>query len=243
MNRDYTRSKLQIGALCALLVLAIIFAALTAVSRQHKGISFEEMFMEMEEQDGKIIYTGRKHGEDVTVICYEEDGADVVDFTVGDRYRHLCRVEYPAGNILTEWGEAVQRIRILRDGLTIFSGGYGAGGYYAEDGSWDPMLTIKAGYSDPWYDYEFTAGDICYFADGPETVARGSWVFYAVMVFLSLIAAVEIAFPETLFYLNHFLSVKDPEPSDFFWAMHRIGCVVIPLMILAGYIFGVRMIQ
>ena len=245
MNRDKERSKLQIVSLCVLLAMALIFAALTGISRRYKGVSFEEMFLKVENQGAQTVYTGRKYDEDVTVICYEEDGSTVVDFSVGERYHYVGRVEHPEGTIPTEHGRDLPRIRILRNDVLLFSGGYDTevGLFFSESGEWEPLFSMKAGYSnDPWYNYEFTAGNIFYFANEPALVARGSWAFYAAMVFVSLLFAVEIAFPEQLFYFKHALSVRDPEPSDFFWAMYNISCVVLPILVLIGYVMALRMI-
>jgi len=245
MNRDKERGKLQIVSLCVLLVMAILFAALTAISRQSKGISYEEGFLKLEQQAEKAVYSGKIKGEIVIAVCYEENGADMVEFSVGDRYRHVGRVEHPAGSITTEHGREIPLIRIYRNDALLFDGGYDEemGMFFDTEGNWDVLVSAKAVYAnDPWYNYEFTAGDIFYLAGNPAIVARGSWVLYAAMVFISLLLAVEIAFPNTLFYLNHFLSVRDPEPSDFFWAMHNISCVVLPTLVLIGYVVALRMI-
>jgi len=243
MNRDKERSKLQIVSLCVLLAMALLFAGLIAISRQSKGISYEEGFLKLEQQAEKAVYSGKMKGEIVTVVCYEENGADVVEFSVGDRYHQGGRVEHPVGSVTTEHGREISRIRIYRNDALLFEGGYDEemGMFFDAEGNWDVLVSVKAGYAtDPWYNYEFTAGDIFYLAGNPAIVARGSWMLYAVMVVISLLLAVEIAFPETLFYLNHFLSVRDPEPSDFFWAMHNISCGVLPIIVLIGYIFAVR---
>jgi len=243
MNRDHERSKLQIVSLCILLAMAVLFSGLTAISRRSGGVAFEEGFLVLERQEGREVYSGKVKGESVTVVCYEENGADVVDFSVGERYHHVGRVEYPAGTVKTEFGREVPCIRIYRNDALLFSGGYDkdVGMFCDEAGNWTFMTDVKAVYgNDPWWNYEFTAGDIFFFADRTEFVARGSWAIYAVVVFVSLLFALEIAFPETLFYLDHFLSVRDPEPSDFFWAMHNISCVALPILVLIGYIFALR---
>ena len=78
------------------------------------------------------------------------------------------------------------------------------------------------------------------FANGPELTARGSWMLYFVMVFASILVALDAAFPLTMFRLNHMCDVRDPEPSDFYLAMQRIGWVLWPILILIGYIWALR---
>jgi len=247
MNRDQERTRLQIISLCVLLAMALLFAGLIAISRQSTGVSFEESFLKLEQQDGKNVYSGKVKGEVVIVVCYEENGADVVEFSVGSRYHHVGRVEHPEGTILSEIGREIPHVRVFRNDVLLFSGGYDEelGMLCDDEGKLDlfSSVEVKAVYSyDYWYDYEFTAGDIFYFANEPASVARGSWELYALVAVISLLAAAEIAFPKTLFYFNHFLSVRDPEPSDFFWAMHNISCVTLPIIVLIGYIIALRMI-
>lgn len=244
---DRERSRLQIVSLCVLLAMAILFAGIIGISRRSGGMAFEDGFLVLERQEGEEVYSGMIMGEMVTAICYEENGAEIVEFSVGSRYHHVGRVEYPEGTIQTEFGQKVPRIRIYRDEELLFSGGYDGqigdfGMFCDESGNWTFMTDMRGIGSDYWQGYELSAGDIFSFVNRTEFSARGSWALYAIVVFLSLLFAAEIAFPRTLFYLEHFLSVRDPEPSDFFWAMHNISCVVLPILVLIGYIFALRTI-
>ena len=240
---DRERSKLQIVSLCVLLAMAILFAGLTGFSRQTKGISYEEAFLKLEQQEEKAVYSGKMKGEIVTAVCYEENGTDIVEFTVGDRYHCVGRVEYTGEPVPTNFGKAVPCIRIYCNDTLLFEGGRDEemNMFFDKDGELTSLVSVKAVYSnDPWYNYELTAGDIFRLTNATASAARGSWALYAIVAFLSLIFAVTIAFPETLFYWQHFLSVRDPEPSDFFWAMHNISCVALPLLALIGYLIAVR---
>ena len=243
MNRDKERSKLQIVSLCVLLAMAILFAGLIAISRQTKGIFYKESFSKFEQQDGRDVYTGKIKGEHVTILCYEDGNVDIVEFFAGTHYQQTGRVEHLSDTIVTEFEQEIPHIRIFRNDALLFDGGYDENMkmFFDENGELASMVSVKVYPSDdPWHEYEFTAGNIYYLTNDPELTVRGNWVIYAVMVFISLLFAAEIAFPETLFYLNHFLSVRDPEPSDFFWAMHNISCVALPLLALIGYLIAVR---
>lgn len=252
MLRDHELSLFQRVILCILAVMAVLFAVLTAVSRSNEGVLFEEMLMDISTDGNKTIYTGKKYGEDVTVVCYRENGANIVDFSVSDRYHALCRVEYPAGTITTEYGLVIPRIQLYRNDALLFSGGYNpdledsVGRYYNEDGTFELFISAKmtVGYSsDPWYNYEFTETDILFFANGPGTSVRGSWLGYAACLFLSVLCAVETALPNTLFYLNHRLAVKNPEPTEFYYAMQRLSSVVLTGTALILHILALRQIE
>lgn len=78
------------------------------------------------------------------------------------------------------------------------------------------------------------------FAQGPELTARGSWALYALMVFLTLLAMLAVAFPMTLFYWQHCCDVRDPEPSDFYLETMKIGWMLYPVLLLIGYIWALR---
>ena len=58
------------------------------------------------------------------------------------------------------------------------------------------------------------------------------------MLFSSALVALDAAFPRALFYIQHCCDVRDPEPSDFYLAMQRLGWVVYPVLILIGYLIG-----
>ena len=250
MIRDHELSLFQKVILCILAAMAVIFAVLIAISRSQEGVLFEDMLMDIAHDGEKPIYTGKKYGEEVTVACWQESGTDIVDITVGSRYHALCRVEYPEGTITTEHGQQIPRLQIFRNDTLVFSGGYNPdietsiGRYYNEDGAWEPFISVKAGYSsDPWHNYEFTENDILFFANGPATYVRGSWLGYAACLFLSLLCAVETALPNTLFYLNHRLSVKNPEPTEFYYSMQRLSSVVLTGIALILYIIALRQIE
>lgn len=51
------------------------------------------------------------------------------------------------------------------------------------------------------------------------------------------------ALPNTLFYLNHRLSVKNPEPTEFYYSMQRLSSVVLTGIALILYIIALRQIE
>lgn len=159
-------------------------------------------------------------------------------------------MEYPEGTITTKHGQQIPRLQIFRNDALVFSGGYNPdietsiGRYYNEDGTWKPFIYVRAGYSnDPWYDYEFTENNILFFASGPATSVRGSWAYYFISLFIAALVAVMTALPDTLFYLNHRLYVRDPEPTAFYYAMHNLSSVVTTGMVLVLYILALCQIE
>jgi hypothetical protein len=96
--------------------------------------------------------------------------------------------------------------------------------------------------NDPWRNYELSRYQVMFFANGPETTTRGSWLHYGMAMFFSVICAVAVAFPYTLFELRYHWSVKDPEPTDFYLRTNEIAGAVVAFVLLIVYIVGVTKI-
>lgn len=239
------RTRFQKAILMLLAVMIVLFGILTGVSRAHKGVLFEETLLKVSVLPDGTVYSGKAHGEPVTVIVTPGSGsATTVEFVIGDRFRDICSVEYPLADIRTEHGGTVPGIRILKNGAVLFEGGYDGSeeyGWYDKDGAWKPMFNIglQVG-SDPWSGYETTALSVMRFAQGPDLTARGSWLLYFLMVFLTLLLALDVAFPTVLFYMQHCCDVRDPEPSDFYLAMQKVGWAIYPFFLLIGYSWALR---
>lgn len=239
------RTKLQKILLLLLAAMAVVFCVLTFVSRSHRGLHFSDMLMEVSQEGDTSVYTGEKSGYDVTIRHWEENGAHYVDYRVGSHIHQLGKLEYPEGTVSVH-GTPLPRLRISRDGTTLFDGCYnpnatGFGRYYKTDGSPELFVSITVTTSNgPAPDPELTAGNILFFAEGPELSARGSWGGYFLCLLLTAIMAVSIAFPYALFRWRYHFSVRDPEPTDFYLFMHRLGSVIATAVILILYISALR---
>mgnify|MGYP006865995994 FL=1 len=113
--------------------------------------------------------------------------------------------------------------------------------WYSSDGTWDADMIISfstGADEDDGPPERLSQDSVWYFAQGPDTSARGSVGIYLLMLFSSALVALDAAFPRALFYIQHCCDVRDPEPSDFYLAMQRLGWVVYPVLILIGYLIG-----
>ena len=251
MSLDTERALYQKVIIAILAAMMVIFAAWTAVSRTHEGVLFQETLLEVSEQGDTTVYSGTVYGTPVTITSREENDTKFVNFSADGEYYAECRVEYPEGTITTEYGKEVMRLRIIRNEEVLFSGGYDPAPdgsnylkYFDEDGSWNPMVTVSgAGNGNPWHYFELTASSIMHFSNSPATSVRGSWGFYFIALFTTIIGVLLVAFPETSFYFSHFLSVRDPEPTDFYYACHKIGSVLYVGVVLILYLRGVFFIE
>lgn len=244
---DLERTKLQKVLLIILLALAVAFAVITGAVRTRKGVAFEDGFLSVAREGDSTIYSGRAEGQKVTITTYPEGGTQVVELAVGTLINHTYRVEYPGGTIKGDYGD-YRRIRITVKGRTfleetLFEGGYNPDAVFSdfcdENGEPDMIAVGRAVINGSiWPSYVMFPSQVMRFINGPATTCRGDWLIYALGVFLSLITAVAVAFPEHLFHLNHFLSVRDPEPTDFYLATQRVSWIIMTVVILGIYLWG-----
>lgn len=240
------RTRFQKVILIILAVMVVLFGVLTGISRAHKGVLFEGELLDVSVSAGQTVCSGKVHGDPVTItVTPERDSVTTVEFVIGDWLHDTCRVEYPLEPIQTNRGDAVPGVRILKNGNLLFEGGYNENedyGWYEPDGTWSTIgafgFTTSGG--DPWSGYKTTAPDVMRFARGPELTARGSWAPYFLMVLLTLLLMLDVAFPTALFYMRHCFAVRDPEPSDDYLVMQKISWVIWPFLLLIGYIWALR---
>lgn len=244
---DGERTKFQKIVLLILAGMAVLFAALTAVSRAQKGAYFEEVLLRPSYPAENIaVYAGKAHGTQVDItVTRESETRATVEFLIEGVLDDVCVVDYPLAPIRTEDGYMVDGVRVTKNGKLLFEGGYGAEaiyGWYDLDGTLDMegFITVRGGTEDPWRDFEVDRHHALRFALGPELESRGSWALYFLLLFCTLLVALDVAFPMTMFYLQHCCDVRDPEPSDFYLACQKAGWVVLPLLLLAGYCYALR---
>ena len=245
------RTRLQKIVLISLAAMAVVFAILMIISRLHPGVLFNGALLKPSEMAEAVTYTGKIHGENISIsVQMESNTVTVITCEAEGRRSDVYRMEYPLEPILAvsgfAEGEMVDGIRITKNGGVLFEGGYdretsiNEAAWSDADGQWDPgvVVTFSTGSGEQDGHLALNRWDVMTFANGPELTARGSWMLYFVMVFASILVALDAAFPLTMFRLNHMCDVRDPEPSDFYLAMQRIGWVLWPILILIGYIWA-----
>lgn len=248
---DCDRTTAQKVILWALLAMAVVFTVINIVLKFFPGVAFEDTLLKVSQNGDTTLYTGEKYDYPITVAVTPEGSGSLVELTVGDTIDHTYRVIFPGGTIRNGYGTVYDRLTVTCNDRVIFDGGYNpdAGSYMTYcslDGSMSGSIYVSAstssGSSNPWYDYEMRYSQVLYFANGPETTTRGSWLHYGMALFFSIICAVAVAFPYTLFELKHHWSVKDPEPTDFYLRMNELSGGVVAAVLLIVYIIGVTKI-
>jgi len=247
-----TFDKFQKIMLCVLAVMVALFAFLTAVSRDTPGVYFHDALLETAGSAENPVYSGKSHGEDVSIVVIRHSETEVgLSFVIGDIVNYACLVEYPLEPIQTEHGQK-PGLRISRSGVVIFEGAYDPADYsesmgyvlYDREGKFTFGHTLSVhtygGGNSYWTYYEPSVGEILRFANGPELTARGSWGSFFLACFVVLMAALTTAFPYELFLLKHHWYVEDPEPTDFYYLSTRIGSVILTSTALVLFIMALR---
>ena len=237
------RTRLQKIVLIALAAMAVIFTVQMFISHLFfRGVQFQDTLLRAEETAEGAVYTGKAYGLPVSIRVTPGDGnVTEIDYQVGMDFHETYVMEYPTEEtVAAESGRSVPGIRIWKNGELLFEGGRAENqeyGWYDADGQWDPGITVSVTYPGAEPEPEsLSRGQIFSFATGPEFTARGNVGLYAMMLLFSALVAVDAAWPRVLFYLRNCCDVRDPEPSDFYLSMQRIGWMAFPVLICIGYL-------
>ena len=234
-------TRFQKILLAVLAGMLVFFGVLMVIFRTHPGVLFEESLLKITEENGRTVYSGRAHGEPVTISVSRPANFETdVEFSIGERSHDVCTVLYPLEPIRTEHGDTVDGIRVMKNGAVLFEGGYDPEaefGWYDTDGGWVPAgIRVRVQVSgDPWYGYETTAADAVRFAFGPETAAHGDPALFALAVLFSLLLAARILFWKGLFRFGHRWA-RDPEPTEGYALLEQIVWTAFAAVTAGTYI-------
>lgn len=252
MTWSEKRSRLQRVVLAVLALYVVGFGIVNAVFRARPGISYREGLLQQVETSGdRETFQGRAEGRDVTLVrTMEASGAVGLELTVKDTYTGSGRVEPdPASAPPNQMGEGVA---VFWDGKELFRGGWhDAGSFpmlFTPEGELDSRsvsVTVVAGGEtpDPWEDYAPGAATVLSLAYDQPDLHRGSLTLYAAMVFLTLLLAVDVAFPKALFQMRYMFSVRDPEPTEFYLVVQKWSWVMLTVLLAVGYAIALSMIE
>lgn len=235
------RTKLQVGSLLATGALFVIFLGVYLFQFTRPGIVLQGQFFVSQ---SATRYTGTLEGwrGEVTVTP-QESGA-------------ICSLDFPglAESYTFTFGEGapgdVRDVTITSgDGTFSWQGRYWPGdavGLWDENhnpvglGGW---LSLSTGEGNATQDSTIRAplSDLAQLAAGDNLHYRGSWQWFFFISVLAGLLSLTVAFPMAWFKLNHFLSVRDPEPSDFYLAMMKVEWVLVPVLLLIGYLWGLTL--
>ena len=132
------RSKLQKAVLISMAAMVVLFGVLMVAARFQKGVEFEGGLLRRTETEESVIYNGKVRGEqvEITVRAAGSGNLTEVDFRIGNRIQDDCTLETGLPPIQAEQLGPVEHIRITKNDILLFEGGYdpeyGMGGRASE---------------------------------------------------------------------------------------------------------------
>lgn len=236
------RTKLQVGSLLATGALFVIFLGVYLFQFTRPGAFIAGEFFPAQPAGDTVLYQGELHGVPGVLIFEPQEDGGVFLLQFGgfsEKYGFAFgEEEGPYGRPLAITGG---------DGALVLECFYAGPGLPLLDGTGAPAtddgLTITAetaGESQTTlFSTPFTS--LAQLAAGDNIHYRGSWQWFFFISVLAGLLSLTVAFPMTWFKLNHFLSVRDPEPSDFYLAMMKVEWVLVPVLLLIGYLWGLTL--
>lgn len=238
------RTKLQVGSLLATGALFVIFLGVYLFQFTRPGAFIAGEFFPAQPAGDTVLYQGELHGVPGVLIFEPQEDGGVFLLQFGgfsEKYGFAFgEEEGPHGRPLAITGG---------DGAFSWQGRYWPGdavGLWDENhnpvglGDW---LSLSTGEGNATQDSTIRAplSDLAQLAAGDNIHYRGSWQWFFFISVLAELLSLTVAFPMAWFKLNHFLSVRDPEPSDFYLAMMKVEWVLVPVLLLIGYLWGLTL--
>ena len=250
---DKQRTFFQKCVLVILAAMMVLFGAVTAYCQTVQGILFRDKFLRLEKVTDADCFTGKVEGEQVTILCWygSENSARTITLRVGERIQDTYTVYLglpmisPAAmdsGSVPLWDD-IQTLRITKNDEVIYEGGYREKGgmFFTSDGKLSGVHIELSAYvsgADPWKDYTMPKGTLVTLALGPKLIDRGDWRLYGLMVFLTLVFMVDVAFPYTIFRWRYRWKVKNPEPTEDYMSMQHLAWIIVLPVLLVGYLWA-----
>ena len=234
-----TRTRYQNIILIILVAITVGFGALLIYNRTQPGIRFRDGYLKQQVTPEYTVYSGTCKGEEASIYVTEKTDGTLVQILAGNR-----QWDY----VVSEWEGSPNHYSgnkpvLISDvsGNEIFRGYLTADGHLTDEqdkispDSFDIYVYTEYSNKSVWDDYTPSNLFVVNLALGRDLDHRGSIGLFVLMLFAALIFAVDVLFPEFWFRLKHMLDVRDPEPSDFYIAMQRLGWAVYPVLLAVGF--------
>lgn len=208
-------------------IIVIILLILYFKTFFTNGALFYDKFLKKEVIDSEIHYINKKYNIHIIVDRIDYNNI-IVTYNLPNNRRKEFNIDYSTED---NWEFNIHRIE-NENGSTLFEGKYRIGTFFLYDKNGKPifdtsLLETRNQHNDS---YEVSPLNILNFAFSSNDRLRGELGPLMMAILLFIITVIDIKYPLFFFTLNHFLDVKDPEPTDFYLSMQRVGWVVLPLI-------------
>lgn len=254
MERIKNLNRYQKGILLLLITMAVVFGVIYAIVTSRVGFLYNDVILVPETDNGVVSYTGTIQGQecrftvtdDKTVIFYCMEKV-YGPYTVKDDPSAI-----PDDDVLRD---VMTGVEIKKEETVIFRGGvYLVDSFWtmvSQDGS-NSGFSVTMEYSDgtalDWEGnvvdpMEPSVSDILTLVEGPTLTKKGSWLIWAMGVFLSAMTAGYILFAEELFRWKLAFRIQNPEdaePSDWEISTRYFSWTLLTIMAAVVYVGGLR---
>ncbi len=244
-------NRYQKAILLLLIVMAITFCVIYAVTSHRVGYLYHDVILVPSEEDGNTVYSG-------TIMGWECRFTVTADKTVTFQCGEKCYGPYTAkqdptarpddmhylssasGVEIRKGEEIIFRGAAYRsnDGLMLFEKD---GGIHIEIVSSGGIMIDEDG--NVIDRLEPSAWTILELMDGPELTHKGEWGAWFGAVLVSIFTAVTILFADEMFRLSLMFRVQDVDmvdPSDWEIAGRYFSWTIMAIMALIVYILGLQ---
>lgn len=251
------RTKLQIGCMIAMGGVFVLFLVLYLVMSFRVECRINGEVFAVKRQGESTLFTGRLTHQKGTITMTPQGQTTTFAFDFSPQFQESYQVTLEEETTLTcqitdSFGEdtlETEEALVLPVTVTGSAGNVLLDAYYQDswrgsfwdeggnvlDGGWDITITTNV---DTWEDFQPPLNDLVALAAGDKVPQRREvhWGMFALFTLLGGVLCLQIAFPMAFFYLEHFLSVQDPEPSDLYLALMPISWVLSPILLAVGYL-------
>lgn len=256
MERFKNLDFLGKALLVLLVVLAVVFAPLYAVTTSRVGFLYQDAILVPRTGDGSTVYEGKIKGVEAAFTVTADKA---VSFCYGDKeYGPYTAVKDPTAVPPEEAGELAKHmtgVEIRCGEEVFFRGGVFRSGenwiLYNEDGSWANVGVYATMSGGTTVDSDGNVVDamaptvktILRLMEGPDWTHKGNWGAYFGGLGVSLLLAVSILFADELFRWNMSFRIRyadDAEPSDWELMGRVLSWVILTVAVIALYIMGLQ---
>lgn len=243
MKNAITHKKsVKIILSCILILCIILYLRVFCTN----GVYFDNIFLEKKIVGLESHYIGTSPEGTIEIIVDEsekEKGCINVIYKLPNNITRKYSVHFKKDSD----NNIIQTIK-NDDGDNVFEGNYRTGGTFLYDKTGKPLLkdikiNISIGSNDYkekyTEDYRISLINVTRFAYKEKETIRGNSGYLMIAVMLSIFIIIDIKNPLLFFELKYFLSVENPEPSELYITLQRIGWIVYPIIIVGFLIAGI----
>lgn len=209
------------------------------------GINYDDTFLKRESKSTETIYSGSNTYGDLKITVQGIKNQDSSAKVIYQLPNHIYQVYTVEFKLPSYWEAGIQGIRD-EDGTLVFEGDYDLDNHYLIEKNGEMffqfngrVLIIDENLYGENYEINLTnVVDLVY--SSLETI-RGNYAFLLPSIVLFVIFIIDYRFPLFFFYSKHRFDVKDPEPSDMYLILQRVGWFLYPtigiVLMIAALIF------